>query len=120
MTMPCTQCGAALTADDVFCNKCGARSVADLPVPADPLRAALERALGVQYEIGRLIGRGGMGAVYLARERSLDRLVAIKILPPETAADAVADTEISGRIRAICGEISGQAAALETVRTELP
>jgi len=86
--MTCTQCGAALTADDVFCNKCGARSVADLPVPADPMRAALERALGGQYDIQRLLGRGGMGAVYLARERSLDRLVAIKILPPETAADA--------------------------------
>ena len=86
--MTCTQCGAVLTADDVFCNKCGARSVADLPVPADPMRAALERALGGQYDIQRLLGRGGMGAVYLARERSLDRLVAIKILPPETAADA--------------------------------
>jgi predicted Ser/Thr protein kinase len=85
MTTPCTQCGAALTADDVFCNKCGARSVADLPVPADPLRAALERALGVQYEIGRLIGRGGMGVVYFAREKALDREVAIKVLPPEAA-----------------------------------
>ena len=85
MTTPCTQCGAALTADDVFCNKCGARSVADLPVPADPLRAALERALGVQYDIGRLIGRGGMGVVYYAREKALDREVAIKVLPPEAA-----------------------------------
>ena len=86
--MTCTQCGAPMGADDVFCPKCGARRSADLPVPADPLRAALERALGVQYDIQRLLGRGGMGAVYLARERSLDRLVAIKILPPETAADA--------------------------------
>ena len=46
------------------------------------LRAALERALGAQYDIQRLLGRGGTGAVYLARERSLDRLVANKILPP--------------------------------------
>jgi len=86
MTMPCTQCGAALGTDDPFCPKCGARQ--DAGLPADPLRAALERALGTQYDIVRLLGRGGMGAVYLARERSLDRLVAIKILPPETATDA--------------------------------
>jgi len=58
------------------------------PVPANPLRAALERALGTQYDIQRLLGRGGMGAVYLAREKALERAVAIKVLPPETATDA--------------------------------
>ena len=71
--MTCTQCGAALTADDVFCNKCGAHAAANVPVPADPQRAALERALGNQYDIQRLLGRGGMGAVYLAREKALER-----------------------------------------------
>jgi hypothetical protein len=84
----CPQCGARVAADDAFCPRCGGRQSAGLPVPGDPLRAALERALGTQYDIQRLLGRGGMGAVFLARERSLDRLVAIKILPPETAADA--------------------------------
>lgn len=58
--------------------------------PTDPLRAALERALGAQYEIVRLLGRGGMGAVYLARERALERTVAIKVLPPEIAVGAEA------------------------------
>ena len=86
--MPCPQCGAALGPDDPFCPKCGARQSPGVPVAADPLRAALERALGTQYDIQRLLGRGGMGAVYLARERALERAVAIKVLPPEVAAGA--------------------------------
>ena len=38
------------------------------------------------YEVQALIGRGGMGAVYRGVQRSLDRAVAIKILPAEMAA----------------------------------
>ena len=55
--------------------------------PPDALREALERALGAQYTVVGLLGRGGMGAVYLARERLLDRLVAIKVLPAERSDD---------------------------------
>ncbi len=39
------------------------------------------------YEIHRAIGAGGMGEVYKARDTRLDRIVAIKILPPEWASD---------------------------------
>jgi hypothetical protein len=45
----------------------------------------LAAALGSQYEVVRLLGRGGMGAVYLAREPFLDREVAVKVLPAELA-----------------------------------
>jgi len=40
------------------------------------------------FELMKKIGAGGMGAVFLARQVSLDRTVAVKILPPELARNA--------------------------------
>ena len=45
------------------------------------------RVLNERYEIHRRLARGGMAQVYLARDRSLDRPVAVKELVPEFAAD---------------------------------
>ncbi len=53
------------------------------PAPVDPLFLSFQLALAGRYSIDRELGRGGMGIVYLAREVHLDRLVAIKLLPPE-------------------------------------
>lgn len=54
-----------------------------------------------QLEILELVGAGGMGAVYLARQPSLDRLVAVKILPAEISCDRAFSERFSREARAL-------------------
>jgi serine/threonine protein kinase/tetratricopeptide (TPR) repeat protein len=57
------------------------------PAPSTP---ALTRGaiIGARYEILNQIGEGGMGAVYRAQDRELDRVVALKVIRPELAGKA--------------------------------
>ena len=55
------------------------------------LRDQLQQALGSAYVIERELGGGGMSRVFLARETTLGRMVVVKVLSPEQAADLSMD-----------------------------
>ncbi len=73
-TTTCGACGAETPADNVFCGICGAR------LQEAPTDSLLGKVVAEKFRIVRLLGSGGMGAIYLAEHVGIGKRVAIKLL----------------------------------------
>jgi serine/threonine protein kinase len=76
--MECPRCGRC---DEAKASVCPSDGTPMRPVPGVP------RTVDNKYRIEQLLGRGGMGAVYRARDMRLDRLVALKVVRAELLGD---------------------------------
>jgi eukaryotic-like serine/threonine-protein kinase len=73
--------------------------VQDSGAPADEGPLGVGQSFGPRYHIIRLLGIGGMGAVYQAWDAELEVAVAIKVIRPEVMADPTLAAEISRRFK---------------------
>src|SRR5437870_11244077 len=92
--MYCSRCGTQNEDASKFCRSCGLDLTATTPVSVarehepDVSEVDLVRQeLKEEYDIIEELGRGGMAIVFKARERQLERDVAIKVLPFSLAFD---------------------------------
>jgi serine/threonine protein kinase len=92
--MDCTHCHTPLPDEARFCFSCGSDlsdgGVKTVVRPRDvtvELHDRLTHVLAGRYKVQKLLGAGGMGAVFLADDLTLERAVAIKVLPPDMSRD---------------------------------
>ena len=92
-TRSCTSCDTPLPDGASYCPACGVATPTEISAQTGEVRSGLtldaneaeylerlQRALGENYELRQLIGRGGIGAVYAAWDVKLEREVAVKAL----------------------------------------
>jgi serine/threonine protein kinase len=110
MDAKCPQCGTPLAPEalDGLCPACLLKQgVAEDTVTEGkqptfvPPSIADIAPLFPQLDILELIGKGGMGAVYKARQKQLDRIVALKILPPDIGHDPAFAARFSREAKAL-------------------
>ena len=90
--MECLKCHTPLPNGSKFCYSCGADVTGGGTLGAsasgtEALMQRLQRLVEGKYKIERMLGKGGMGAVFLAHDLTLEREVAIKVLPPDISLD---------------------------------
>jgi predicted Ser/Thr protein kinase len=114
-TRECPRCGAPLPADapEGLCPACllagGISDEALTPTTsghdsgphANAIRAEDLAAAFPQLEILELLGQGGMGTVFKVRQKNLDRLAALKVIPPQAALDPTFAERFAREARAL-------------------
>ncbi|MEX1366127.1 MAG: protein kinase [Nannocystaceae bacterium] len=80
----CTSCKARCRVDAVYCASCGT-DVGDVPAADGDPYLGIE--LAEKYRVEKLIGEGAMGRVYVAKQMTLDKPFAVKILAPHLMND---------------------------------
>ncbi|HEY1811292.1 MAG TPA: serine/threonine-protein kinase [Kofleriaceae bacterium] len=80
--MKCPQCQGEVLDIDVKCGHCGAA------LGATGAHRMLGQVVLGTYELVDVLGQGGMSVVFKARHKLTDQEVALKILPPELAANS--------------------------------
>src|SRR5688500_5805617 len=91
----CDHCATELPDAARFCFVCGRDVATSVESEHDPrasdatvkLKAQLAKSLDGRYKLREVLGTGGMGVVFLADDLSLDRPVAIKVLPLDLSTD---------------------------------
>ena len=90
--MQCLKCHTPLPSGSKFCYACGADvtgggTMGTSAGATEGLMQRLQRLVEGKYKVERMVGKGGMGAVFLAHDLTLEREVAIKVLPPDISMD---------------------------------
>ena len=84
MAGACGKCGKPFARGMSFCGYCG--SPLEPAAPVDP-ESAPPPELPDRFAVKRMLGRGGMGRVYLCEDRELEVEVAVKVLPEDLVSD---------------------------------